>query len=988
MLLWGAFWGLVLGLWLSFAGRGFNEITPFIGAILGGLAAWTGRWVLQREWRKDWSAWLREQEASAVQQDISVLTALKAAQTERAAGVAQAASASQLRTTSEAQADPKADPKADPQASIGHFETMVNAQPAPQPVSHAPETAMSRATAAPPPKRRLLASHDPAAYLGAAPADISQLGLPDAATLGAAPAFASVSRAEPSPLNQALASLQAWLAGGNTVVRLGLLLLFIGLAFLAKYAAEAGLFPPALRMSFIAAVGVALFAAGWMVRGKYLQKLAALDGANPASPANRMLAYAHLLQGAGIAVLYLTVFAAVRLYALLPLGLALGLLVAIAALAAIIALLQNALAMAFIGFLGGFAAPILLSSGSGNYQALFSYYLLLDIAIVAIVWLRAWRPLNLLGFAASFGVMGWWVAQAYKPDMYASAQPFVLGFFVLFVLAALFYALRHGLPARRAVDASLLFGTPLAAMGIQLKLVDGMEYAGAFSALVASALYLALAAWMQGRAQAAAEPQAKQGARWLGQSYWALGLLFLTLAVPLGLDAQWTGAIWALEGAAVYHLGLRQGQWFPRAMGLALQPLALIAFVEQTGGSGNLGDVLHPQLLGFVCLAAGAWILVAGLQARAQFAVVLQAADEQLQGVSRLLARAVAQVEAWAAAPLFLAGCLYWLIGGYQQIELRQILPDGESYPWIGYEARAHALLLFSALSAFALHHWALPQRRFPLRVAAFPAWMLLPVMLVILAFDSVDLDIFTQMGGWWIWPLAVALWLIMLRRLDGSRENLRKTTWSWAHGGLVLLACCLLANALWWAVEEAQLWHTAWASVVFVVAGTAVLAYLARAPHFAALDDADAAAWPWQPYARVYLAPAAGLLAWVLGLGAVLLAATSRGNAYPLPYIPLLNPTDLSVLAALLIILRYRLRAAEFKEQALPRWELLALALAGFIWINTIWLRCVHHYWGVYWDGEALFDSFITQAGYSILWTLLALGAMLLAHRRAQHGL
>ena len=949
MTIWGICWGGFLGLLLAIWSGAVSVMQGiFFGLLLGFVFALTLRRALHREWL----LWQQQGSGEALNKELD--TAL---------GVGAAAHA---------------------------------------PTAHAP--AAQQQPIPMPKKRRLLAAgvdQSTGAVDTQAQLAVTQARLPEPLMASKGHSHTPQSSTPPSAFQQVWAAAQSWFTGGNTVVRLGLLLLFIGLAFLAKYAAEAGLFPPALRMSLIALVGLVLFSAGGVLRRKWL-------GSADDAVAKRPLAYAHLLQGAGIGVLYLTVFAAMRLYALLPMVWALSFLVAIAALAAVIALLQNTMSMAFIGFLGGFAAPILVSSGGGNYQALFSYYLLLDVAIVAIAWLRAWRPLNLLGFVATFGVMGWWVASAYTPDMYAGVQPFVLGFFVLFVLAALFYALRHGLPARRAVDASLLFGPPLAAMGIQLKLVQGMEYAGAFSALIASALYLALAAWMQGRAQAADEPQAQQGARWLGQSYWALGLLFLTLAVPLALDAQWTAAIWALEGAAVYHLGLRQGQWFARAMGLALQPLAWLAFAEQSAGSGDVGNVLHPQLLGYLCLAAGAWILVAGLQAKARFAQGIAVADALLQGASSLLARVLAQIEGWAAAPLFLVGCVYWAIGGYEQIALRQLMPDGDSYPWIIYDARPHALLLFSALSAFALHHWALPQRRYSLPVAALPAWMLLPFMLLILAFDSFDLDIFTQMGGWWIWPLALGLWLLMLRRLDGSaQDGVRKTAWSWAHGGQVLLACGLLANALWWAVEEAQLWHTAWASVVFVVAGTAVLAYLSRSAHMDALaaanetDEVKAAneaqtsryaAWPWQPYARVYLVPAAGLLAWVLGWGAVLLALTSRGYAAPLPYIPLLNPTDVSVAAALLVLVLYRSRLAQVREDdvdaKLPRWEGITLGLAGFVWINTIWLRCVHHFWGVYWDDEALFDSFVTQAGYSILWTLLALGAMLLAHRRAQRGL
>ncbi len=44
--------------------------------------------------------------------------------------------------------------------------------------------------------------------------------------------------AQPSPIDQAIASAKAWLLGGNTVARIGLLLLFIGVAFLLRYVAE------------------------------------------------------------------------------------------------------------------------------------------------------------------------------------------------------------------------------------------------------------------------------------------------------------------------------------------------------------------------------------------------------------------------------------------------------------------------------------------------------------------------------------------------------------------------------------------------------------------------------------------------------------------------------------------------------------------------------------------------------------------------------
>src|SRR5207245_8911412 len=104
------------------------------------------------------------------------------------------------------------------------------------------------------------------------------------------------------------------------------------------------------------------------------------------------------LQGAGVAVLYLTIFASMRLYHLLSPEAAFFLLAAMAAFSAIVAVGQNSLALAVIGAGGGFLAPILALTGSGNHVVLFGYYLVLNLGLVAIAWFKAWRVLNVVGF--------------------------------------------------------------------------------------------------------------------------------------------------------------------------------------------------------------------------------------------------------------------------------------------------------------------------------------------------------------------------------------------------------------------------------------------------------------------------------------------------------------------------------------------------------------------------------------------------------------
>jgi uncharacterized membrane protein len=128
--------------------------------------------------------------------------------------------------------------------------------------------------------------------------------------------------------------------GGNTLVRVGVVVLFFGIAFLLKYAYEHTHIPIELRLTAVAIAAVALLVIGWRLRLKRPD-------------------YALALQGGGVGVLYLTIFAAFRLYNVLAPEAALVLLFLIASLSAVLAVMQDAQSLAVLGASGGFLAPIL-----------------------------------------------------------------------------------------------------------------------------------------------------------------------------------------------------------------------------------------------------------------------------------------------------------------------------------------------------------------------------------------------------------------------------------------------------------------------------------------------------------------------------------------------------------------------------------------------------------------------------------------------------
>ena len=93
---------------------------------------------------------------------------------------------------------------------------------------------------------------------------------------------------------------------------------------------------------------------------------------------------------------------------------------------------------------------------------------------------------------------------------------------------------------------------------------------------------------------------------------------------------------------------------------------------------------------------------------------------------------------------------------------------------------------------------------------------------------------------GWLVWPLVVALHLLMLRRLDGGMPQ---RWWPWVHAGGVWLLVLLAGNLLVFAIGKAQLWRTAWATVILLAAASCRAAGRWRSPGSRAARRAPASA-------------------------------------------------------------------------------------------------------------------------------------------------
>ncbi|KFG92247.1 membrane protein, partial [Burkholderia paludis] len=739
---------------------------------------------------------------------------------------------------------------------------------------------------------------------------------------------------EPGIAERAFRAARDWLLGGNTVVRVGIVVLFFGVAFLLKYAADNNMLPIEFRLAGTALGAAALLALGWRVRG-------------------RRAAYGLVLQGGGIGILYLTIFAATKLYALLPIGAAFPLMVAVCALSAFLAVRQDALPLAFMGSGGGFLAPVLLSTGQGNHVALFSYYALLNAGIFAIAWFKAWRPLNLLGFVFTFTIGTAWGVTAYRPALFASTEPFLVLFFLMYVGIALLYAVKRELALRHYVDGTLVFGTPIVATALQASLVKDLPFGLAWSAVALSAFYVAVVAWLARRRDRLAL---------LFESMLALAVIFATLAVPLAFSGPTTSAAWAIEGAAIVWLGVREKRMLRFGFGLLMQVAAAGAFFTSLLGQADAAalPVLNSPFVAMLLIALAGlftgWWLHGRPQARAWHAWMPEIG---------------AAAAAW--------GLLWWVSGGLHEILVyasRHVDLHADRFV-------VDTTALFAAGTAWLAH---VARRRLAWPLAEWPALALTPVLalLALRAFDVHEAPL-SGMGAF-AWPVAAGAGLALLWRQ--SRGTASADPAQRAAPGLVPgVAAGVVAplhTLTFWTVGALLSLEGFWRLRAFVPEGA--WSWSAWAYGFGTLlllvsGPGSRLRWPVAAFPRAYQVWGAAPLAALLWLWSIA-SASSDGDASPLFWLPLLNPLDVAQGLAFVAVAAWLRRLKTLGVAWHPRAVDYAAIATVFLWFNALMLRTLHHGFNQAYDIDTVLSSFAVQQVFMVGWSLFAFAGMWLTRR------
>ncbi|SFV58837.1 hypothetical protein MNB_SV-6-1094 [hydrothermal vent metagenome] len=343
--------------------------------------------------------------------------------------------------------------------------------------------------------------------------------------------------------------IKSYFTEGNMLVRIGGVIFFFGLVFLVKYAAQRATITIEMRLLSISIGAIVTTIVGWRLRSR--------EGG-----------YGLILQGLGIATLYLIIYSSSKFYSIITLEMGFALMIVVVAAGSLLAVIQNALPLALFATIGGFGVPILTSDGSGSHVVLFGYYALLDIGIFAMAWYRSWRTLNIVGFLFTFVIAILWGVMRYQPELFSTTEPFLILYFLLYLAISILFTLKHPFEPKNLVDATLVFGLPLVAFPIQVDLVRYIEYGAAYSAVALGTLYLALYWVLKGR----------ERSDLLSQSFLALGVVFYTIAIPYAFDADLSSALWSLESSAIIWIALKQSRRYARYFGESLLAISIVVY--------------------------------------------------------------------------------------------------------------------------------------------------------------------------------------------------------------------------------------------------------------------------------------------------------------------------------------------------------------------------------------------------------------------------
>jgi hypothetical protein len=335
------------------------------------------------------------------------------------------------------------------------------------------------------------------------------------------------------------------------LLRVGILLLVVGVGFFLKYSIDRDLITPVGRVGISVITGLGLLTGGTRILG------------------GRYSILGQGLMGGGVATLYFSVFAAANFYLLIPVGAAFAAMIVVTTLAGGTALRFDSKLVAVLGVLGGYGTPVMLSPDVANFPGLYGYMLVLGCGVLWMCAYKQWPQLNYLSLACHWILAGA-ALRGYKAEHFLEVMPFLAVFFILFSTMVFIFNLRTQ-HRSNLLDVLVLFLNAGIFFTLSFRVIEvaySREWVAA-ATLSLTAFYTAHVYYCLAR---------KVLDRELMLSFTGLASFFLAVTIPLLLSAEWITASWALQALVTLWIASRLQSRFLQHVAYVLYLIVMFRF--------------------------------------------------------------------------------------------------------------------------------------------------------------------------------------------------------------------------------------------------------------------------------------------------------------------------------------------------------------------------------------------------------------------------
>ena len=344
--------------------------------------------------------------------------------------------------------------------------------------------------------------------------------------------------------------------GSQVFTIVGVVALLIGVAFFLRYAFENNFITETMRVMFGLLLGAVLCSVGAWIRKMYVD-------------------YGSALFGAGLGVLYVSVYAAYDFYHMIGTGFAFVALILVTLIGLVAALVYDSLPLISYSLAGAFIITYLLPL-SENVHTFFLYMIVLNALVIALTTFKRWPELTMGTIIASFFIITGWLVSNYNDALFVPVS-----FYLTLICGSYSISVISNFLRKRGeykdVDGFLLPAIPVVYVTQHYILLHSDKERALLFAFI-GAVYLIGFGIVKALAHSfeLANKEEHTEGRACSNSMFLIGSMSIAAAVGLHFEGLSVSYLWALQALVLVGIGSMLKSKNNRVFGIVLSILSLV----------------------------------------------------------------------------------------------------------------------------------------------------------------------------------------------------------------------------------------------------------------------------------------------------------------------------------------------------------------------------------------------------------------------------